>query len=187
MYIGRASDTKGRGTDGQGRQSGDPRGARSAQRARKPYYRRIEEGLHLGYRKPRGRRGKPAGAGKWVARHYVGRQAYTIKRTLYTIETIGIADDLSDADSVASLSFWHAQQKARERMARRLHDANGILGPLTIKGAIDRYLDALENGGKSVVDSRHRAKAHIHPVARHRGNAMEDLGRDLRRLGGRDE
>ena len=41
----------------------------------KPYYRAIEEGLHLGYRK--GQTG-----GKWVMRRYVGGQSYTL-------ETIG--------------------------------------------------------------------------------------------------
>ena len=41
------------------------RTARGRLRSRgKPYYRALEPGLHLGYRKP------AAGAGKWIARHY---------------------------------------------------------------------------------------------------------------------
>jgi hypothetical protein len=71
----------------------------------KPHYRKIEEGLHLGYRKPRGRRGKPAGAGKWVLRHYVG----------------ALADDFSDADGVAVLNFKQAQDAARAYMVQRAH------------------------------------------------------------------
>ena len=57
----------------------------------KPYYRIIEEGLHLGYRKPR------SGAGKWVLRHYVGDQSYTV-------ETLAPADDLSESRSGKNLS-----------------------------------------------------------------------------------
>ncbi len=45
----------------------DTRTARAKQKSRgKPYYRKLEEGLHLGYRKPRGRKGKPAVSGKWT-------------------------------------------------------------------------------------------------------------------------
>ena len=62
----------------------DTRAARSRLSPRgKPYYRAIEEGLHLGYRKSKGRPGKPATAGKWALRHYVGDQAYVV-------ETIGV-------------------------------------------------------------------------------------------------
>src|SRR5947207_13795251 len=70
----------------------DTRTARAKLKPRgKPYYRKLEEGLHLGYRKPRGRKGKPAVSGKWVLRRYVGGQAYVV-------ETIGISDDFADAD-----------------------------------------------------------------------------------------
>jgi integrase len=135
----------------------ESRTARSRLKARgKPYYRVIEEGLHLGYRKARGRRGKPAGAGKWVARHYIGTQAYTV-------ETIGAADDYSDADGVAILDYWQAQEKARERMVRRAHAANGVTGPLTVKDAIEQYIEWLESKSKSAYDARRRAEAFIYP------------------------
>ena len=55
----------------------------------KPYYRAIDEGLHLGYRK-----GKAAG--KWVMRRYVGGQSYTL-------ENIGTADDAMDPDGATAL------------------------------------------------------------------------------------
>ena len=52
----------------------DSRTARGRLRARgKPYYRSLEPGLHLGYRKPL------AGSGKWVARHYIGNQSYEVE------------------------------------------------------------------------------------------------------------
>ena len=82
----------------------DPRAARARLKARgKPYYRAVEEGLHLGYRRVKGRPGKPAAAGKWVLRHYVGGQKYCV-------ETVGVADDLSDADGVGNLQRVHAAQ-----------------------------------------------------------------------------
>ena len=50
------------------------RSARSRLKPRaKPYYRSLDPGLHIGFRKPR------SGAGKWVARYYTGDQAYRSK------------------------------------------------------------------------------------------------------------
>src|ERR1700730_1957145 len=93
----------------------ESRAARARLKARgKPHYCALEEGLHLGYRKAKGRRGKPAVAGKWVVHHYVGGQSYTV-------ESIAMADDHSDADGVAVLDFRQAQAKARERMVNRAH------------------------------------------------------------------
>src|SRR5680860_1234170 len=62
----------------------------------KPYFRAIERGLHLGYR-----RLATGAAGPWVARHYLGDGRYEE-------EAIGHADDLSDADGVAILNYWQA-------------------------------------------------------------------------------
>src|SRR5262245_64870169 len=107
----------------------ETRAARSRLRARgKPYYRALEPGLHLGYRK------SLSGAGKWIARHYIGEQAYQL-------ETIGVADDYSDGDGVAVLNYREAQAKARERMVARAHHAAGKHGPLTVADAVDAYLE----------------------------------------------
>jgi integrase len=130
----------------------DSREARSKLKARgKPYYRAIERGLHLGYRKLRN--GAP---GTWVARHYVGKQSYQV-------ESIGAADDLSDADGVAILDYWQAQNKARERMVERAHGAAGKTGPLTVAAAMDAYLEFLDNHRKSGYDARRRDLAFIRP------------------------
>ena len=123
----------------------------------KPHYRLLEPGLHIGYRRLKGRKGRPAVAGTWVARHYVGGQSYVV-------EKIGTADDFSDADGTIILSFAQAQDKARTRMVRRAQSANGIAGPLTVRAAVEAYLESLEAHGKSAVDARHRAKAHIYPT-----------------------
>jgi integrase len=124
--------------------------------AGKPHYRLLEPGLHIGYRRLKGRKGRPAVAGTWVARHYVGGRSYVV-------EKIGVADDFSDADGTSILNFAQAQDKARKRMLLRAQSANGIAGPLTVRAAVESYLEFLEAHGKSAVDARHRANAHICP------------------------
>jgi integrase len=129
----------------------DSREARGKLKVRgKPYWRTVERGLHLGYRRLKGK------AGTWWARHYVGGQQYEV-------ESIGIADDLSDADGIAVLSYWEAQTAARERMVKRAHSAAGVTGPLTVKHAIEQYLEWLESNRKSAYDARRRAEAFIIP------------------------
>jgi integrase len=123
----------------------------------KPHYRLLEPGLHIGYRRLKGRKGRPGVAGTWVARHYHGGGSYLV-------EKIGTADDFSDADGIAILDFAQAQDKARARMVRRAHDAAGKSGPLTVQAAVESYLEFLEGNRKSAVDARHRAKAHIYPT-----------------------
>jgi integrase len=129
----------------------DTRASRSRLKPRgKPYYRVLEPGLHLGYRRLSG------GAGKWVARHYAGGQTYTV-------ETIATADDYSDADGIAILSFRDAQAKARERMVSRAHAAAGKTGPITVADAMDEYLTFLDGNRKSGGDARYRDAAFIRP------------------------
>ena len=129
----------------------DSREARSKLSPRgKPYYPHLERGLHLGYRKLKGR------AGTWWARHYIGHQKYEMV-------SIGAADDLSDADGVAILEFWQAQTKARELMVGRAHAAAGKIGPIAVADAMDSYLEFLEGNRKSAGDARYRNTAFISP------------------------
>jgi hypothetical protein len=152
------------------------RAARGRLEARgKPHYRLIEEGLHLGYRKPKGRRGKPAGAGKWILRRYDGKQAYVV-------ETIGVADDHSDADGVAILNFKQAQAAARERMVQRAHTAAGVAGPLTVEAAIEaphqRFRSRIPSNGAGGAGNRlplrravQAARCRLQPGQRHAGDS----------------
>ena len=85
----------------------ESRAARSNLKARgKPYYKSLDEGLHIGYRRSRN------GPGKWVVRYYAGQQTYQV-------ETIATTDDLSDANGVDVLSFAQAQAQARKRRDQR--------------------------------------------------------------------
>ena len=130
----------------------DTREARNRLKIRgKPYWRLIEPGMHIGYRRLKGR------AGSWSVRHYLGTQSYEI-------EVIGVADDLSDADGVAILSFWQAQEKARERMVARAHTAAGKHGPLTVGAAMDRYIQELDDGGRQTSDARYCDRAFVRPA-----------------------
>jgi hypothetical protein len=117
----------------------------------KPHYRVMEQGLHIGYRRLK------TGAGNWVVRHYVGEQKYEV-------ETIGPADDLSDADGIKILSFSQAQAKARELMVDRANKAAGKTGPLTVKDAVNAYIEFLEAKRKSARFSRYAADAFVLPV-----------------------
>jgi len=130
----------------------DTREARNRLKIRgKPHWRLIEPGLHIGYRRLKGR------AGSWSVRHYLGSQSYEI-------EVIGVADDLSDADGVAVLSFWHAQEKARERMVARAHAAAGKHGPLNVGVAMNAYIQELDDNGRPTADARYCDRAFVRPA-----------------------
>jgi len=116
----------------------------------KPYWRAIDTGLHLGYR-------KGLNGGKWVLRRYLGKETYHV-------ETIGAADDHSPADGASILDFFQAQRKAREVAAlAKAPESRG--GPFTVAAAMDSYFARLAHeGSKSLVDARGRARRHILPA-----------------------
>src|SRR3984893_1168447 len=128
----------------------DSRGAREKLGARgKPYFRTLDPGLHLGYRKLKG------GPGRWVVRFYIGEQTYTV-------ETIATADDLSTANGVDVLDFRQAQEEARKRRDARVHVAAGR-GLTTGADALRQYIEGLEAKGKKTADTQFRADAMILP------------------------
>jgi integrase len=128
----------------------------------KPYWRCIDPGMHLGYR-------KGLSGGKWVLRRYLGDEKYIV-------ETIGAADDHSPADGDTVLDFFQAQRRARDITAKAKTPASPQ-GPLTVEAALDAYFERLEHeGSKSLADARGRAKLHILPKL---GNiSVTDLTRD---------
>ena len=72
--------------------------------AHKPYFRLIEPGLHLGYRK------LASGPGTWVVRRYSGGGTYTVKNLTTADDKLVIADDYSETDGNSVLSFGQAQE-----------------------------------------------------------------------------
>src|SRR5215510_12614310 len=81
------------------------------------HFKKLEQGLDLSYRRPVGEV-----AGTWSSRIYLGHGRHSLGR-------IGPADDYSDADGVAILSFDQAQAKARERLVVHAHREAGVTGP----------------------------------------------------------
>jgi integrase len=115
----------------------------------KPYWRSIDPGLHLGYR-------KGLSGGKWVLRRYLGNEKYLV-------ETIGPADDHSPADDSNVLDFFQAQRRARE-IASKAKAPASPQGPLTVNGALDAYFARLaDEGSKSLAGAMGRANRHIRP------------------------
>jgi integrase len=121
----------------------------------KPYYRAVERGVHLGYRRLGGQQ-----AGTWCVRRYIGEQSYQV-------EGIGTADDLSDADGVEVFTYWQAVDKVREQRQQRALDAAGITaGPYTVASAMDDYIAFLESEGRAesaIKDARDHDRAFIRP------------------------
>jgi integrase len=124
--------------------------------AHKPYFRLIEPGLHLGYRK------LASGPGTWVARRYTGDGKYSVRNLLTPGGALVVADDFSDADGRAVLSFGQAQQQAKA-----LRPTEAIrAGPYTVNDAMRDYLAFLESEGRSEAamrDARYRNEAFIRP------------------------
>src|SRR5579871_223893 len=118
-----------------------------------PYWRALEKGFALGYRRRRT-------GGTWLTRR---RQ----ESGLYLEHRIANADDYQDADGVAVLDYAQAQMAARNwwiDALRREVGRDTRTEPLTVGGALDDYLKALEGrGGKSAYHARRAAETHIKP------------------------
>ena len=83
----------------------------------KPYWRILDQGLHLGYRKNKN-------SGKWVVRLYQKGA-----KTPYVTDTLpGVADDKADPNGIEVFSFFQAQDKAREWFTKQQKKTAG-LGP----------------------------------------------------------
>jgi integrase len=133
----------------------DSRTARGRLKARgKPYYRAIDPGLHLGYRKLRN------GPGKWVVRLYAGEQTYQV-------DTVATADDYSDSNGADILDYGQALNKARKlRDQRSRSDAGLATGPYTVSKALADYFTFLRTEGRPdhlVSDTERRAASMIEP------------------------
>jgi integrase len=128
----------------------DNREARLRLKARKkPYWRLLETGRHLGYYK--GVRG-----GTWAARALAGDGRYKEAK-------LGLADDASDPDGVHVLTFGQAQDKARDWCAAQARIRDGLApalqGPYLVKHAVTDYLN--EHYATKGARAREAAEAQI--------------------------
>src|SRR5215467_8420546 len=81
--------------------------------AHKPYFRLIEPGLHLGYRK------LASGPGTWLRRRYIGDGRYVTENLRTAEGALILADDYQDSDRERVLNFAEAQQAARGPRGQR--------------------------------------------------------------------
>jgi integrase len=133
---------------------------RAAARARlaargKPYWRVLESGLHLGYRRTK------TGGGSWTGRRFLGDGKYAECG-------LGLADDLQQADGATVLTFSDAQAKAREwwKAAERAElGLSPFDGSYTVARALDAYFAYREQrGSKGLAKDRAAANARISPA-----------------------
>jgi hypothetical protein len=120
----------------------------------KPYWRSIETGLHVGYRRLR------QGGGTWVARRFCSGR--------YSERQLGTADDLQDPDGTVVLSFREAQEADRAWWKTEMQVALGlepVRGPYSVAMALEDYVqDYLRRGGRDLENLRSIGKAHIVPA-----------------------
>jgi integrase len=123
----------------------------------KPYWRLLEQGLHIGYRR------RHTG-GTWIARR-------RNERGVYREAKLGLADDLQDANADTILDFSQAQRHARTWWMNEQRLASGLeavpAGPYTVARAMADYVEDYRRRGGKASDS-------ILSVARR--NILPELG-----------
>ena len=119
----------------------------------KPYFRLIEPGLHLGYRK------LASGPGSWVVRRYGGNGKYSVRNLTTADDTVIVGDDFSDADGNSVLSFAQAQERAKAYRPA----ASGGAGPYTVGDVMESYIAHLESTRGTASTARYRYNAFIKP------------------------
>jgi integrase len=130
-------------------------------RRKKPYSVPIMRGVHLLYRRNKT-------AGPWMVRVCCDGEDWT--------RPLGIADDHDEADGVHVLTYWQAQDLARERVR-----VGKPMSDLSIKVLIERYRNDLEQRGRSVTNAT-RVLFHMEGLPRLASKAVNasSLGDDLR-------
>ncbi len=117
-----------------------------------PYWKLIEPGFHLGYRK-----GKQKKGGTWIARYLLEGK--------YKKKSLGVADDFRDDNDVDVFKFATAQTEARKWATSLIKKAKGIHeGPFTVKDAVKEYMDWFEVHRKSVYQTQRVFDFHIIPM-----------------------
>lgn len=121
---------------------------------REPYFRTIQEGRAIGYRRIGGGR-----AGTWVARHFDPTRDPT---RLY--RALGAADDMLEADGVDTLTFAQAQTAAAAWFAELSRSHARAPAQVTVQAIMADYAtDYAARGGKDVRGLEIATSAHITP------------------------
>jgi integrase len=138
---------------------GNPTARARLKSGRQPHWRTLVQGkAHLGWQRWKG---EPAG--RWLLRRYLGKHESANGKLVakYSTTTLGTADDSTEADGDRVLSFGQAEVKARKMVET---PNNGRIERLTVRRALDRYVEFKRSEGKSVRDILSRGAAHILPA-----------------------
>lgn len=125
-----------------------------------PYWLAIGEGQQVGYR-------KGIKDGYWLARQTDMKSRQKVQ------ESLGTADDKSDADGKQVLTYFQAVDAARDwfRRIKEAAEAKVAVRPsknsITVSQAIEMYIDYLKTDGKSAKSSEQAAFTYIYraPIA----------------------
>ena len=130
----------------------DSRSARRPLKENKnPYWVRLDRDAYLGYRK--GSKG-----GYWIAR--LRTQGHKFK-----FQSLGVADDLQDADGIGVFDYFQAQTKARECFANMRREEKGVgKKNYTVDDALDAYYEYLKRNKKTADRARFAINGLIRPV-----------------------
>jgi len=116
-----------------------------------PYWRLIEKGFYLGYRK-----GIANKAGTWIARKLLDSS--------YKKKSLGKADDYGEDNKVDVLNFGNAQREARDWADKEARKEAGVHeGPYSVEDAINDYLEWYEVHRKSYDRVKSVCDNHILP------------------------
>lgn len=123
-----------------------------------PYWRSIDSGMHLGYRK--GKRKV-----SWLAR-------YRTETGGYHKTVLGLVDDVQDADGLKILSFSQAQEAARNWFSQqsKLEAGVGVLSSnssYTVSDVMAEYLEWYKIHRKGISQIQYTINAHILPELGH--------------------
>lgn len=129
----------------------ESRSARAALKVRKkPYYRAIEPGLHLGYRKAKH-------STSWLVRVHLDGKGYQLRNL------DGIPDDKVEADGQGVLSYAQALEKGRAFFKAANAPATAKHSVITVEDACEDYIEYLRAERKTGDESAGRLKKHIYP------------------------
>jgi integrase len=117
----------------------------------------IPSQLHLGYARQADERD-----GRWILRLRLGSARKDGKHyfSQYRIRTLGRADDVEAADGQRVLSYQQALAAARAAV----DTPQGRVHRLTVRQAMERYVECKRAQGQPVADLVSRSRAHILPL-----------------------
>jgi integrase len=125
-------------------------------RGRQPHWQALIEGrVHLGWQRWKGRDGEAGG--RWLLRRYIGNGKYRV-------QALGRADDVTRADGADVLSYEQVKAKAHAMVASPNGNGNGPIVRLTVRQAMQRYIDYKHQKGQPVGDLISRTNVHILPT-----------------------